>query len=211
MKQSFAERFSYWAEAATDLVLLNLLWLFCCLPIFTIGASTTAMHYVVRKMVAGEPYKVWRGFWHSLKANWKQATGSWLLILVLGAFCAADFYIGGQIVGTMGSICQIVGVIGMLLTACVMTFLFPILARYNQPFTLLWKNALLLSLMNPHIVIAGCAAAFLFPGIVLWNNQLIAIATPAWILVGGALAALVVQILLKKVFSKLEVSIPTEE
>ena len=29
-----------------DLVLLNLLWLICCIPVFTAGAATTAVYYV---------------------------------------------------------------------------------------------------------------------------------------------------------------------
>lgn len=34
-----------------DLVLLNLLWLICCIPVFTAGAATTAVYYVTLKLV----------------------------------------------------------------------------------------------------------------------------------------------------------------
>ena len=34
-----------------DLMILNLVTLICCLPVVTIGASLTAMHYVLLKMV----------------------------------------------------------------------------------------------------------------------------------------------------------------
>ena len=35
----------------TDLIILNLVCIICCLPIVTIGASVTALHYVTLKMV----------------------------------------------------------------------------------------------------------------------------------------------------------------
>lgn len=35
----------------TDLILLNLVVLACCLPVITIGAAMTGMHYVLLKMV----------------------------------------------------------------------------------------------------------------------------------------------------------------
>ena len=37
-----------------DLVWLNILYIICCLPIFTIGAATSALYYVTMKMVADE-------------------------------------------------------------------------------------------------------------------------------------------------------------
>lgn len=37
-----------------DLMILNLLTILCCLPIFTIGAALTALHYQVLKMVRHE-------------------------------------------------------------------------------------------------------------------------------------------------------------
>ena len=33
---------------------LNLLWFICCLPIFTVGASTTALFYVTLKVAKDE-------------------------------------------------------------------------------------------------------------------------------------------------------------
>ena len=33
-----------------DLILLNILWIVCSIPVFTIGASTTAVYYVTLKL-----------------------------------------------------------------------------------------------------------------------------------------------------------------
>ena len=37
-----------------DLIIVNLLCVLCCLPIVTMGASLTALHYVTMKMVRNE-------------------------------------------------------------------------------------------------------------------------------------------------------------
>lgn len=144
MKQTMMEKFSYWVEAACDLVLLNLLWLVCCFPIVTIGASTTAMHYVVRKMASGEHYTVWSSFWSSFRSNWKQATGIWILMAAFALICCVNLYIGAQIGETLGVVCQIAGVLGLILAACVWTTVFPLLSRYTQKTTVLLKNAVMI-------------------------------------------------------------------
>ena len=65
-----------------DWILLNLLTVVFSLPIITAGAATTAMYYCVGKQRRGEE-KVFRDFWHAFKTNFWQATGMWLLFLVL--------------------------------------------------------------------------------------------------------------------------------
>lgn len=204
MKQTAMERFAGWGEIACDLVLLNLLWLACCLPVVTVGASTTAMHYCVRKMVSGEPYGVWRSFWSSFRANWKQATGIWLLLLACGLICGADIAVGPRFDGWMGTACQIVGVLGLIVLLCALMLVFPLLARYTQGTLSLLKSAVVLSFTNPHVVLAGYAAAALFPALALLNARLLIIATPGWLLLGGGLTALVVQLLLRPVYARLE-------
>ena len=80
-----------------DVVLLNLTWLLCCVPVATIGASTTALFYVARKICLDEDYRVWHDFFHSFRANWKQATGLWLVLL-------AAYFIGGFLKGRSRSV-----------------------------------------------------------------------------------------------------------
>lgn len=66
------------------------------------------------------------------------------------------------------------------------------------------ENALLLSLSNPHVVLMGLAAAALFPVLGALNVYLRIIATPGWVLLGGGLPVLVQQLLMRKVYARLE-------
>ena len=76
-----------------DLIYLNLLTFVCCIPIITIGASMTALNYVVLKMVRNEDSHLTRQFFKSFKQNFKQATIIWLIILLAIIVLAGDFYI----------------------------------------------------------------------------------------------------------------------
>ena len=71
-----------------DLIILNVLWIVCSIPIFTIGASTTAVYYVTLKMVRDEEDSTIKSFFRSFKSNFKQATAIWLILLAAGAVLA---------------------------------------------------------------------------------------------------------------------------
>lgn len=51
-----------------DLILLNILWIVCSIPVFTIGASTTAVYYVTLKLARDEGDSTIRSFSTPLKA-----------------------------------------------------------------------------------------------------------------------------------------------
>ena len=74
----------FWSfmSRVADLVILNLLWLLFCIPVFTIGASTAAMYRVTLNMVRGEGGGVVRSFWASFKLNFKQGVLLFLILLI---------------------------------------------------------------------------------------------------------------------------------
>lgn len=65
----------------------NILWIVFSLPIFTIGASTTALFSVMSKLSNDEDVSVFKDFWKSFKLNFKQGTvigiGLMLLFFIL--------------------------------------------------------------------------------------------------------------------------------
>ena len=72
---------------------LNLLWAVCSLPVFTIGASTTALWYASLKVIRGQEYNAGALFFRSFKQNFKQATQLWLILLAAGLFLGGDIWI----------------------------------------------------------------------------------------------------------------------
>ncbi len=87
--------------------MLDLLWLVCSIPVFTIGASTTALIYSCMKMKEDEGYAA-GNFFKSFKENFKQSTILFLLYLVVGIILGADFILGNQVDDrTFGFVLQI--------------------------------------------------------------------------------------------------------
>ncbi len=76
-----------------DMILVNLLWLVCSIPVVTLGAATTAMYTVTFQIVRGENPAVWKNFWNAFRDNCRQATIIWLIFLAAGAFIFLDLYL----------------------------------------------------------------------------------------------------------------------
>ena len=55
-----------------DLLILNLVFLVCCIPVVTIGPALTALHYVTLKMARNEESYIIRSFFKSFKQNFRQ-------------------------------------------------------------------------------------------------------------------------------------------
>lgn len=74
-----------------DLIILALLWWCCCLGIVTVGASTTALYYVIGKKIRREQTYVAKDFFKSFKENFRQSVP--LSIVVIIAFISLTLYI----------------------------------------------------------------------------------------------------------------------
>ena len=76
-----------------DLVVLNLLFVLCSLPIITIGASTTALYGVTKKMAENREGYICRNYFRLFKENFKQSTMMWIILLLLALIPTIDLYI----------------------------------------------------------------------------------------------------------------------
>ena len=82
-----------------DVLIVNLLWIVCSIPIVTIGASTTAMYYVTLRLARDDDGYTFRSFFKSFRENFKQATAIWLIFLTVGLLLACDVYYFVRLVG----------------------------------------------------------------------------------------------------------------
>lgn len=187
-----------------DLVLLNLTWLLCCLPVVTIGASTTALFYTARQFSMSEFPGVWPTFFHSFRQNLRQATLAWLILLVTGGVSLADLVIGLCTPGRFGNFCRGIGLVLLLLWIAVAGYIFPLLARYDYRMKQLFSGAFFLCFAHPTVTITSVALALWLPVLSLrdWNAALYCM--PIWFLLGGSVSAVVLSVLLRPVFHKLE-------
>ena len=75
-----------------ELMWLNLLVLITSLPIFTIGASFSAMHKVLVQIYRDEEEKITRVFFSAFKENFKRATLIWLIYLGIYGVLVLDYW-----------------------------------------------------------------------------------------------------------------------
>ncbi len=114
-----------------DLVKLNFLWLIGCIPIITIGASTTAAYSVALKMVDDEESYIARSFIREFKNNFKQGTVMGLIFTAATYALYLDYEINR--VSEEGSVpLMIIGILSAFIYVSAMLYSFPLLARYEN-------------------------------------------------------------------------------
>ena len=90
----------------TDMIFLSLLWLMCCIPVVTIGTSTSAMYYVALKMARGELSGVAKAFFHAFKDNFGAGILYTLIFGAAGAMLCFDYLIMVQFTGVLGAVAR---------------------------------------------------------------------------------------------------------
>ena len=124
-----------------DVTVTTFLFLLCCLPVFTIGASLSAMYATMLAVVRDGCTGVIRSFFGAFRDNFKQATLLWLLAAAVGLVVAADIMVcwGFDMeAGMMLSVMQGLTVFCTALYAAVSTYVFSGIAVYRVT----WKQAI---------------------------------------------------------------------
>lgn len=186
-----------------DLMWLNILTVICCIPIVTIGASMTAMHYMALKMARNEECYITRDFFKSFKLNFRQGTLIWLLMLFVIIILAGDFYIMQYSGLEFGSVIRILLIVVTFMVLFVMIFVFPVLAKFDNTILRTIKNAFFIAILQFPKTILMMILAVLPAGLFLFFPQI----TPIIFLFGLSAPAWVSAKLYSKFFKKLEAQI----
>ena len=155
-----------------DLIILNILWLVCSIPVITIGASTTAVYYVTLKLARDDDGYTIRSFFKSFKENFKQSTVIWLILLAVGVILGVDVFFFTRLFtgsGSFRTVMLTVFLAMVLIYAAVFTYIFPLQARFFNSVKRTFFNAFFMSLRHLFRTIgmiaidaALVAAAFVF-------------------------------------------------
>ncbi|MBQ3756987.1 MAG: DUF624 domain-containing protein [Oscillospiraceae bacterium] len=148
---SYESKFSQLLMKLCYACYLNLLWLLCSLPVFTIGASTTALYYASLKVVRGEESYVGRLFFRAFRENFRQATVLWLILLGIGLFLGADGYILYHLRAASAGTAAIFWTLILALVIAVsvvyvivLEYVFPLLASVSNTNRAMLKNSFLI-------------------------------------------------------------------
>ena len=115
-----------------DMMILNLLFLTTCIPVFTIGASLTALHYVTLRMVSDEDSAVSRDYLRSFKQNFRQATIIWLILITFALLITYDIRLVWNGAGYVNTVMKILSIIASVALVMVILYVFAILAKFHN-------------------------------------------------------------------------------
>lgn len=140
--------FIQFLDFLTDLVFLNVVCLLCCLPIVTMGASLSALHFVLMKMVKKEDAHCIRTFFAKFRENFKQATLLWLVFLVITGILIGDAVL--MMRGTVEISQTAVIVVGVIYAGIVlvMSYALPMISWYENSTRQILQNSFLICVLN---------------------------------------------------------------
>ena len=180
-----------------DIMILGVAWLLFSLPLFTVGASSTALFYVTTRRIANREGYILRDFWAAFKSNFKKATLLWLIMAGLTgtlAYYLLNIANLADIMGGMVSYLIPAWIVILIEIAFMMVYLFPITARFDMKFTQILKSALFMA--NRHIFTSvTCVALGLAVALAVYIY-------PIMILLAMSLYAWLASYLIMRVFKK---------
>lgn len=123
-----------------DLVLTNLLFILCCIPIVTIGPSMTAMYHCTLRIVKGNHTGTLKTFFRAFKENFLQSILVWLSSILI----AAILYIDIRFLNTQESpIARVLFVFTIAIFLLLIIFslmIYPVIATFHGTLKMLIKN-----------------------------------------------------------------------
>lgn len=129
-------------------LLITLLWIVCSIPLFTLGAATSALHYAAQKIIQEDDSKLIQKFFGAFKQNFRQGTALTLIYAVLMALLYFDFVVCFQLPEAMVSTMLAFVTLVAFMMIIFMQYSFALLARYNNTVMQNLKNAFFLSFLK---------------------------------------------------------------
>lgn len=183
-----------------DLILLNFLWILCCLPVITIGASTTAMYScLLNRSIESSTVK---RFFKSFANNLGQATILLLVEVVVFLLVYVNIRYYMNYLTESPIVMQVVLMIPSILILTVSSYIFPLQAHFANTIKQTLKNAALISIANFPISVLITAINLLPIIIILVDVGVFLKGLVFLVIMGTTTIAYVNSLLLLRVFRK---------
>lgn len=152
-----------------DLILLNVVYLLTCIPLFTIGAATAALYDTVFRMDTEREGKLMATYFHAFRENFRQGTAVWLLLALYGVATWMNMNLFSDMGGGFGYglfvIAMVIAVVGIFVHG----YAFPLMSRFQYKTGTLLQNSLLLSVLYLPRTLAVCIIN-VFPWALIFAN-----------------------------------------
>ena len=136
-------------RALCDLMILNILWIVCCVPVVTFGPTSSALSRALIRMVQGESTSAVRDFFLSFRRDFGKAVVLGLIGLLGLAVIASDYLFAVSLEGVMRILFLIVAILAGSFVLSYVAYVFPLHAFYENSIIGQIKNAFALAAANP--------------------------------------------------------------
>lgn len=183
-----------------DLLFLNIALVLSCYTIVLSGAAVTALYSITLKMMRGQDYDPIKGFLRALRENFLPSSPATVLLFVnavLLALLRSALYAEAPLFSP--ALFLLLALVTVLLTA-LLSYLFPLLARFENTFSHHLENAVWLSLANLPVTFLVTTVNLLPLLISFFLPSLLGVTFALWLLFGFAAGAWVNSFYLNKIF-----------
>ena len=182
-----------------EALFINLLWLIFSIPVFTIGAATSAAFSVTLKILNDEEDNVAKMFVKAFRSNFKQGTIMWCI--TAPCICAC-YFIWNYIIkdGDAHFLIKIAAVALTIVSVCVNLYSYSILSRYENPLKKTILNSTVICMIYIWRTAVICAVITVECILIFLNRWTML----AGILIGPELIIFTITIMSKKVFQTIE-------
>jgi len=186
-----------------DLALINILFLFCSLPVFTLGASSAALYTVTLQIVRHEEGKLVRTFFGAFRRNFGQSTVLTLILLAVFAGLYLDFRVMQANPALFPLVLRIGTYLAAVLICFTASYVFALQAKFDNSIGGTLKNAFLLSLAHPLSSIAIAVLTFLPVAMAVFATYYFLLASVVFFLFWFSCAAALNSYLFERIFKKI--------
>ena len=148
-KNRLATSLGAFLRVLCDLMILNVLWAVCSLPVVTVGPATSALCSVMLKLARGEPVATVRTFFGAMKENLRQSLPLGLIGIAGLAVAVVDWMFAVEQEGYIRTLYFIVGVIVSAIVLAYWAWAFALNAGFENSLGGTIKNALSLAFVEP--------------------------------------------------------------
>ena len=210
----FLDNDSFFGKFMTKLGIIiaaNIMFVLLSIPFVTIGAGFSALYYVMfRTLRGGGEVNPFREFWAGLKLNFRQATISWILVVLLIAFLMADIRICNAAGGSLDFLKIGVYAVGAVIVI-VYLYLIPVMTAFEDTLPHLIRNAVFFLGKKPWKAIV-ILFFDVFPFVLTYSDlQSLPLYAFIWVLCGFGLQAMLGATLLLPEFAPYLASDEEEE
>ena len=141
--------FNFIFTKIADLFILNILFILCSLPIFTIGASYTALYECVTSLKDDSTTSLVKDFFKTFKSKFKYSFIAQLAIIILTIILWSNFLIILSLSTAIKFAFIVILALYFIVLASFVVYIYPIICRYDMKFIDLLRVTFAIAIKNP--------------------------------------------------------------